>query len=180
MGQRASLHLHPGSAGLQRSGAGTSWVRTGIGPSPVCITPLSQLQPQGHPSGTRHGHAQRASTDSCHAALLAVFCQISAGTLPPAARWLTRMLLCWQRKTNGKPRPIKVGELLRSAYAKRLVNQHQVILRSPAHAPAHAPVVHQLAWRLRGPLPLARHHRALGARAARRGRPGSCQHVWQR
>ena len=27
-------------------------------------------------------------------------------------------------------RPIKMGELLRSAYAKQLVNQHKVILRS--------------------------------------------------
>ena len=38
--------------------------------------------------------------------------------------------LCWQRKKSGKPRPIKMGELLRSAYAKRLVNQHQLTHRS--------------------------------------------------
>ena len=70
------------------------------------------------------GHANKLH------ALSALFCQISAGTLPLAARWLTRTRLCWQRKKNGKPRPIKMGELLRSAYAKRLVNQQQVILRS--------------------------------------------------
>ena len=52
----------------------------------------------------------------------------SAGSLPPAARWLTRTRLCWQRKKNGKPRPVKIGELLRSAYAK----QHQVKLRTKA------------------------------------------------
>ena len=54
----------------------------------------------------------------------------------------------------------------------------------PLQGPAHAPVEHQSAWRLRGPLPLARHHGTLGgqwhARAAGGGRPGSCQHVWQR
>ena len=33
-------------------------------------------------------------------------------------------------KKNGKPRPIKMGEFLRSAYAKRLVNVAQVHLRT--------------------------------------------------
>ena len=47
-----------------------------------------------------------------------------------AARWLTRTRLCWQRKKNGKLRPIKMGEFLRSAYAKRLVNLSQVHLRT--------------------------------------------------
>ena len=37
------------------------------------------------------------------------FCRISAGTLPSAARWHTRTRLCWQRKKNGKPRPIQDG-----------------------------------------------------------------------
>ena len=59
-----------------------------------------------------------------------LFCRISAGALPLAARWLTRTRLCWQRKKNGKPRPIKMGEFLRSAYAKRLVNLSQVHLRT--------------------------------------------------
>ena len=34
------------------------------------------------------------------------------------------------RKKSGKPRPIKMGEFLRSAYAKRLVNLTQVHLRT--------------------------------------------------
>ena len=72
----------------------------------------------------------RIHANKLHAALLAVFCRISSRTLPPAARWLTLTRLCWQRKKNGKPRPIKMGEFLRSAYAKRLVNQHHVLLRS--------------------------------------------------
>ena len=33
-------------------------------------------------------------------------------------------------RKNGKPRPIKMGEFLRSAYAKRLVNLSQVHLRT--------------------------------------------------
>ena len=70
-------------------------------------------------------------------ALSALFCRISAGTLPPAARWLTRTRLCWQRKKNGKPRAIKMGEFLRSAYAKRLVNLAQVHLRTKSPAQSH-------------------------------------------
>ena len=49
-------------------------------------------RPHWHSSGTRHGHSQRAN--KLHAALSALFCRISAGTLPPAARWLTRTRLC--------------------------------------------------------------------------------------
>ena len=74
----------PGRTGLQRPGAGTSsrlpWVRTGIRPSPVCTTPPSQ--PQAPLALERN-------------TLSALFCRISAGTLPPAARWLTRTRLCW-------------------------------------------------------------------------------------
>ena len=49
---------------------------------------------------------------------------------PTAIRTCTR--LCWQRKKNGKTRPIKMGEFLCSANARRLVNQHHVVLRSKA------------------------------------------------
>ena len=89
------------------------------------------------PTGTRPEHItdllnvpRMVHANKIHAALSALFCRISAGTLPPAARWLTRTRLCWQRKKNGKPRPIKMGEFLRSAYAKRLVNLAQVHLRT--------------------------------------------------
>ncbi len=37
--------------------------------------------------------------------------------------------LCWQRKKSGKPRPIKMGELLRSSYAKRTLAKHGKKLR---------------------------------------------------
>ena len=89
------------------------------------------------PTGTRPEHItdllnvpRRIHANKIHAALSALFRGISGGTLPPAARWLTRTRLCWQRKKNGKPRPIKMGEFLRSAYAKRLVNLSQVHLRT--------------------------------------------------
>ena len=68
------------------------------------------------PTGTRPEYItdllnvpRRIHANKIHAALSALFCRISAGTLPPAARWLTRTRLCWQRKKNGKPRPIKMG-----------------------------------------------------------------------
>ena len=89
------------------------------------------------PTGTRPEHItdfrnvpRRIHANKIHAALSALFCRIFAGTLVPAARWLTRTRLCWQRKKNGKPCPIKMGEFLRSAYAKCLVNLSQVHLRT--------------------------------------------------
>ena len=114
----------------------------GTGPSLACTMRLSLLQ-------ARPGLAPEHITDllnvprrihafKIHAALSALFCRISAGSLPPSARWLTRTRLCWQRKKNGKPRPIKMGEFLRSAYAKRLVNLSQVHL--------HTKTLHMHQW----------------------------------
>ena len=40
-------------------------------------------------------------------------------SLPANMRWHTRARLCWQRKRSGKPRPIKIGEVLRASFAKR-------------------------------------------------------------
>ena len=40
-------------------------------------------------------------------------------SLPDAARWITRTRLCWQRKKADTPRPIEMGEFLRSSFAKR-------------------------------------------------------------
>ena len=117
-----------GSASLQRPGAGTSstfplsedWDR------PFAGLHCAALAAPG-PTGSRAEHVtdmpsvpRRIHANKLHAALSAVFCRISAGTLPPAARRLTRTRLCWQRKKSGKPRPIKMGERL------RLVNQRRV------------------------------------------------------
>ena len=140
------------------------------------------------PTGTRPEHItdllnvpRRIHANKVHAALSALFCGISAGSLPPAARWLTRTRLCWQRKKNGKPRPIKMGEFLRSAYAKRLVNLSQVHLRTKTlrmHQWGGQP-----AGGVRSLVSLARHDRTSSAqwhdRAAGGVRPGPCQHVWQ-
>ena len=87
-----------------------------------CITPRALLQAHRFSGGTRLGHAQRASTYPRQRAPRGAL----GGVLPDSAG--TR--LCWQRKKNRKPRPIKMGELLRSASATRLVNQHQVTRRS--------------------------------------------------
>ena len=78
----------------------------GTGPSPVLH--YAALTAPG-PTGTRPEHItdllnvpRRIHANKIHAALSALFCRISAGALPPAARWLTRTRLCWQRKKNGK------------------------------------------------------------------------------
>ena len=77
----------------------------GTGHSQACIMPLSLLQ-------ARLEHAQSTSQicSMSRAGFMptrsmlpfsALFCKISAGSLPPAARWLTRTRLCWQHKKNG-------------------------------------------------------------------------------
>ena len=46
----------------------------------------------------------RSTSRTCSTFIVsALFCRISAGSLPPAAWWPTRTRLCWQRKKNGKP-----------------------------------------------------------------------------
>ena len=59
---------------------------------------------------------------------------IRTSALPNSMRWLTRTRLCWQRKRNGKPRPIKMGEVLRSSYAKRYTKKHLPALRRQLRA----------------------------------------------
>ena len=71
----------------------------------------------------------RVDGNKIYAALSALFCRISAGPLPPGGSCVRG---CWQRKKNGKVRPIKMSELLRSPYAEQPVIQHQVVLGSEA------------------------------------------------
>ena len=83
-------------------------------------------------------------------------------------------------RRQGRPRPIKMGEFLRSAYAKRLVNLSQVHLRTKTLR------MHQWGVNLPGACEALCHWRGTieplvlnGDRAAGGGRPGPCQHVWQ-
>ena len=115
-------------------------MRTGTDPLRACIVQPSLLLVQLA--------FDRSTSLNClvHAALAAPLCRLSAGSLPPAATWLTRTRLCWQHNKNGKPGTIKMGELLRSVYAQQLVNQHPG--QTPHQGFAHAPVVHQPAGTL--------------------------------
>ena len=88
------------------------------------------------PSGTRPEHisdmlsvARRTDANKLQRALAMIYAAVDSGALPTEARWLTRTRLCWQRKKTGKPRPAKMGEFLRSAYAKKLISRHKSKLR---------------------------------------------------
>ena len=88
------------------------------------------------PSGTRPEHisdmlsvARRTDANKLQRALAMIYAAADSGVLPTEARWLTRTRLCWQRKKTGKPRPVKMGEFLRSAYAKKLISRHKSKLR---------------------------------------------------
>ena len=95
------------------------------------------------PTGTRPEHIKemlgvrkRTLANSLLKALDRVHRAIAAKTLAPEMRWLTRTKLCWQRKKTGKPRPIKMGEFLRSSYAKRYSAKNLPSIRRqmrPAH-----------------------------------------------
>ena len=89
------------------------------------------------PSGTRAEHIRdmlsvprRRDANRLLRALTQLHNAIDEGRLCDEARWLTRTRLCWQRKKNNKPRPIKMGEFLRSCYAKRVVHSHRAKLRT--------------------------------------------------
>ena len=81
-----------------------------------------------------------------HAALSALFCRISAGSLPPAAPLVhahTFLLAVAEER-----------QIARSAYAKQLVNQHQVVLRRKALRMLQwgisLPVACEASWHQRG------------------------------
>ena len=89
------------------------------------------------PTGCRPEHfrdmlsvPRRADANRLLRALSTFHKCIDSGSLPDACRFITRTRLMWQRKKNGKPRPIKMGEVLRSCYAKHLVHKHRVKLRT--------------------------------------------------
>ena len=125
---------------------GEDWDRPFAGMQNAALTAPSPTDTRAERITDMLSVSRRVHANKLHAALSALFYRISAGTLSPTARWLTRTRLCWQRKKNGTPRPIKMGELLRSAYAKRLV--YPASGHPPLQGPEHASVEPQPARRL--------------------------------
>ena len=63
-------------------------------------------------------------------ALMQLHAAIDERKLCDEARWLPRTRLWWQLKRINKPRPIKMGESLRSCYAKGVVHSRWAKLRT--------------------------------------------------
>ena len=108
------------------------------------------------PSGMRAEHLKkmlscprRSAANSLTRSLARLHGAIDRRELPEAMRWLTRSRLFWQKKKSGKPRPIKMGELLRSTYAKRLSAKHMQVLR-PTLRTIYASVGRWHPWCSRG------------------------------
>ena len=80
--------------------------------------------------GTQAPHRPAADLDVCTPTKPTLPCPPSSARSDPARCHRPLTGLCWQRKNSGKMRHSKMGELLRSAFVKQLVNQHQVVLRS--------------------------------------------------
>eukprot|EP00973_Karenia_brevis_P052651 7314478-Karenia_brevis.AAC.1 len=83
------------------------------------------------PTGTRPEHAsdcfavrKKRLVTRFKRALLKVQEMEEKGLLPNHARWLLRTRLVFLEKpSSNKPRPIRVGEFLRAAFAKRLMRR---------------------------------------------------------
>ena len=116
----------------RRPTATRSWIlhltMTLTGPSPVCTMRPHRSWPNWYSTGAHNRTCSTGASEGAHQQDSrrrdSLLLQDSAGSLPLAARWLTRARLCWQRKKNGKPRPIKMGCCDRPT-PKQLVNQHQ-------------------------------------------------------
>ncbi len=133
--------LHP-RADNRTVGIGEHDVRLGRGEDgdPSGSDPLdgvhyAKLTAPG-PSGFRAEHLKemlgvrrRAEAQSLRLSLARLHECLRRKAAPNALRWLPRTRLCWQKKKTGKPRPIKMGELLRTCYAKRFAKKHMPKLR---------------------------------------------------
>ena len=90
----------------------------------------------GH-SGARPEHLRealgvrsRSAGNRQLSALSAFLDQAASGALIPEMHWLARSRLVFiAKKSAPKPRPTRVGELLRRVVAKRLARDHQSTLR---------------------------------------------------
>ena len=73
---------------------------------------------------------QRAVANRLVRALRKLHKALRAGALDSTARWLLRTRLVWvKKKTGNAPRPVKIGEVLRTSFAKRTVRQQEAALR---------------------------------------------------
>ena len=122
--------------------------------SPLKGVRYSALTAPG-PSGMRPEHMsdmlsvpRRAHANRLLRALAKLHYAIDGGSLVPESRWISNTRQCWQRKKNGKPRPIKMGEFLRSSYAEHVVHANRQLVQDLS---GDAPMGH---W---APVPLARH-----------------------
>jgi hypothetical protein len=104
--------------------------------SPLKGVRYSSLTAPGN-SGTRAEHISdmlsvrgRIHANRLLKSLTMLHSAIDQKALPRSARWITSTRLCWQRKKNRAPRPIKMGEFIRSSYAKHLVHKNRAKLRT--------------------------------------------------
>ena len=89
------------------------------------------------PTGTRPEHAkealgirQKAIARKLARSMRDVQQMAIRGELPCEARWLTRTRLCYlKKKGSHKPRPVRIGEFLRSSTAKKTMRKAAIGLR---------------------------------------------------
>ena len=94
------------------------------------------------PTGTRPEHAkeafgirQKAVARRLARAMLKVQQRVQAGNLPEDARWLTRTRLVYLKKKGSQvPRPIRVGEFMRSSVSKKVQKLAAPRLRKVFHS----------------------------------------------
>ena len=89
------------------------------------------------PTGTRPEHLkellgvrQRTVANRLVRALCHLHSALQKGILGSSARWRLRTRLVWLKKKTGRaPRPVKIGEVLRTSFAKRLARKGEAVLR---------------------------------------------------
>ena len=105
-------------------------------PHPLRGVRFAPLKAPG-PSGTRPEHisellgvAKRRVANRLLTALGKVLDMVAAGEVPEAGRWLAWSRNIWlEKKVGPAPRPIKVGEVLKAAAAKRTLQEEEPSLQ---------------------------------------------------
>ena len=76
------------------------------------------------------GVRQRSLANRLIRALRQLHTAMESGSLGSQARWLLRTRLVWLKKKKGPaPRPVQIGEVIRSSFAKRTLRRHEASLR---------------------------------------------------